>query len=150
MIALITFQIVVFIAYIKSIVWRYGVLPSISDSWYALPSKWNFLFTLFLWSLGVSMCLYGTPWYIYGGVCLCFCGAAARFKDRITKTVHFVGAVGGIILPLSALLLQGVVFPLCVVLMSTVIIKDFRIPNGTWWIEIIAFFSIILGLICAL
>ena len=55
---LLVIQVIVFLSYVVGIVSRYGVLESISDSWYSLPLKYNGLFTLFTWGLGIPMLIY--------------------------------------------------------------------------------------------
>lgn len=112
--------------------------PSISDSWYALGHAGP-VFTLFLWLIGISMCTMGNVWYFLAGACLCFTGAAAEFKQRLTSTVHVVGAIGGIFFSLLGLSLQGVRYPTVVFLLTTVIIYKLQVRNKTWYVELAAF-----------
>lgn len=147
---LLLIQFLCFVAYITFIVKRYGVLPSISDSWYHLPLNMKFLFTLFTWSIGVPMLLYGTTWFFMSGAGLCFVGAAPMFKMKqgLTDEVHFGGATLGIF---GALLGIGFAFsswfPLAVFILMSLLIIIRKVPNYLWWIEIVAFVTILAGLI---
>ena len=101
-------QLVVFLLYVGFIIKRYGVLPSISDSWYVLPLSQQFLFTLFTWGLGIPMLLYGNIWFFLSGAGLSFVGAATAFKSKIglTKEVHYGGALVGILGALIGILVE--------------------------------------------
>lgn len=128
---------------------RFGVLPSISDSWYELqPKKQSYLFTFFIWGLAVPMFFVGTFWYALACGFLCFVGVATQFKEGgMTKVVHNWGAAGGIGLALLALLIEGFVFPLAFTLLGIAFVVKKKLPNKIWWIEIIAFVNIELALI---
>lgn len=79
------FQTIIFITWNAAIIIKYGMLPSMSDSHYALPKKYRGLFTLFIWALAVPMFFYSNQWYFLSGACICGTGAAAEFKIRFTK-----------------------------------------------------------------
>lgn len=135
-------QTAVFVIYITLIWARYGVLDSISASYYELPQKWNWLFTIFLWALGFTILFYGSVWFFFAGAFLCFAGTASQFKESLTSTVHYVGAVGGIVFAtigihnafLSIMMIFGV-FGLAVL----------DIKNLTWWTETLCFIMITIG-----
>lgn len=127
-------------------------LPSISDSWYELPSPINHLFTLFTWSLGFAMVFQGngqTPLFFFSGAGLLFVGTATQFKwtGAHTNIVHYAGAVVGILGALIGLWVEnGIYLPLFVWLVQTLIFKVIKLKNFTWWVEILAFVCIVGGL----
>lgn len=131
------------------IVIRFGVLPSISDSWYELePKKQSYLFTFFIWGLAVPLFFVGTFWYALASGFLCFVGVATQFKEGgMTKAIHNWGAAGGIVLALFALLLEGFVFPLAFTLLGIAFVMKKKVSNRIWWVEIIAFVNIELALV---
>lgn len=147
-------QALVFVSYIGFIVYRFGVLPSISESWYRLePLRKSFLFTLFCWSLSTLM-LFQTnetsAWFFASGAGLAFVGAATMFKwaGAYTDKIHSLGALIGI---QSALIGLGVEYnnwiPTAVFTAIAVIISAFKVKNKVWWTEIVAFVCIISGLL---
>jgi len=142
-------QFLVFVAYVSYIINQYGILPSISDSWYALPRRYNFLFTLFTWGIGIPMLFYGNAPLFFAGAGLTFVGAATQFKMErsYTKQVHFAGAGIGIIIPLLYLAISfGNWIPLVIQVIGTLIITQSKINNKLWWVEILAFICIMFGL----
>ena len=143
-------QIIVFLSYVIGIVSKYGVLPSISDSWYSLPLGWKSLFTFFTWGIGIPMLLYGTLPLFISGAGLCFVGAATQFKmkESYTRLIHFAGAAVGIVTPLIYFLWSfNVGLPFAIQLVGSLIIwnsKEFN--NKLWWVEILGFLMVVYGL----
>lgn len=143
-------QSLIFIFYIRFIIKRYGILSSISDSWYKLPESDNWMFTMFIWGIGIPMLMFATTeniLYFFSGAFISFVGAAREFKDRSADIIHYIGAAGGIAFALTALVLDGIWFPFILVLTFSIALRSFKISNLTWWIEVIAFIFIELGLI---
>jgi len=149
MLGLFIAMITVFVTYVTFIVAKYGILPSISESYYRLPEKYNFLFTLALWGFAFPAMIIGTP--VTGlmfGACagIMFVGAAAAFQQTLTKTVHYVGASMGMILSQVAIATTFGMWYLslgCVV--TALLLYLFRKQiNYThlWWIEIMCFVAI--------
>lgn len=149
-------QIAIFIVYVTYIVITFGVLPSISESWYRLEEKkknLGFLFTLFCWGIGFLMpfhTLGDTGWFVGSGAGLIFVGAATMFKSTAAHTniVHSVGAALCIVMGFLGLGFQyhewlpGIMF-IVLLIPSILFIKKDR----TWWIEMLAFTSIGVGLL---
>lgn len=140
-------QLITFILYVGYIYVKYGELHSISQSWYELPQNRKWMFTLFTWTLGVTLCFLQTNLFFISGIGFCFVGAAAMFDDNdITKYTHYTGAGIGI---LFAFL--GMTFDLKFIL--PIIIYAITIPielfiirkNVIWWIEIWAFVLLMFG-----
>ncbi len=151
-------MIISFAIYILWIVMKFGVQPSISDSFYALQNKYGkgslipWLFWLFLinvaWPIFPLMQFNGFAFFAMAGIILV--GAAARFKSgKSTETPHVVGAVGGIGL---AFLSIGFVYQgwawlwIAVFLVLAGILKLIKINHIIWWVEILAFTLIIVAL----
>ena len=150
MIALTLTQLLVITLYLGLITKRYGVLPSISDSWYSLPQRENFLFTLFTWGLGIPMLFYGNVWFFLSGSGLSFVGAATQFKSMIgiTKEVHYAGALVGILGALIGIWVQwDNLLPLVWFLFLALSIQVSYMKNKIWWQEIVAIVLILWGLL---
>lgn len=153
-------QGLIFVSYITFLWVKFkGPLPSISESWYRLKELgglWYWLFTLFCLALGITMIFQSyepnitTSWFFISGSALCFVGAATAFKDYsfITPYVHSISAGICIICALAGI---GVEYhswiPAIIFTVLTALIKLLKINNGTWWIEISAFVSILSGLL---
>jgi len=143
----------VFIGYVSWIWNKYGVLPSISDSYYHLPKNLRPLFTLFCWGFSIPAIILGSSGLMFfAGGGITFVGAAAAFKEKSSSTVHVVGAMMGVLLSQVAILFQYHMWPLNIAFLAIAIpftltrfikIKGKEIcPNRTWWIEIAAFLAI--------
>ena len=147
---LLVIQVIVFLSYVVGIVSRYGVLESISDSWYSLPLKYNGLFTLFTWGLGIPMLMYGSVALFLSGAGLCFVGAATRFKlgYGYTTLVHFSGAVAGVLIPLLYFgFSYGIWWPFLLQFSGCIFIFAYdTITNPIWWVEILGFITVLSGL----
>lgn len=149
-------QILIFISYVTFIVIKFGVLSSISESWYKLE-EWKrnsgILFTLFCWGIGFLMpfhTLGDTGWFVGSGAGLIFVGAATMFKSTAayTNVVHMVGAFFCITFGFLGLGFQyHQWYPLIVFLISVIPLYFTIKKNRTWWIEMLAFTSIGVGLI---
>jgi len=140
--------------YITYILWRnnWKVLHSVSDSWYILKQKEHheeILFTIFTYFLGIGLILqyYHSFLFFLGGMGLFWVGTQTQFRgESIKGTIHYVGAVLAIVLSLIGLLTQGVWIPLLICGVGTSIMYLGKIKNFIWWVEMLAFITIIWGL----
>lgn len=148
--ALFILMISTFLSYLIMIYIRYGILDTISSSYYKLPQNQKFLFTMFCWSFSIPAMILGDSALMFlAGACICFTGAAAAYRQEMTSTVHIIGAVGGVIFsqlsiwidyPLSEKMwLFGVISIIGFIAM-------YLIKEKTWWIETYAFLNICLVL----
>lgn len=147
---------VIFPIYIIYILWRnqWKVLHSISDSWYILKSKGKseeILFTLWCYITGLLLLLQYPNSFLFfpAGMGLFWVGTQTQFRDNetpIKETIHYLGAILTILLSLIGLLLNGIWLPLVIFSPSAYLIQQWGIKNGIWWVEIIAFITIIGGL----
>jgi hypothetical protein len=146
-------QLLIFVTYVTYITYRFGVLPSISESFYKLNEfRKGHFFTFFCFALSTTMVLESyksSPLYFFSGVGLAFVGVATRFKwsGAHTNIVHYLGAFVGIVSALAALYFEsGMWIPATLFAFITALIVLFKIKNATFWIEIVAFLLIITGL----
>lgn len=154
LIVLFLFMVAVYLTYNISIYRKYGILPSVSASYYSLPKKWNLLFTLFTWGYALPAMIIGVDlthnvlMFLAGGG-ITFVGAAAAYKEELTEKVHVYGAWIGI----GATQLS-IIFDFHMWYVSAVsiglggLLYLLKIKNLTYWVEQIAFISItyVLGL----
>ena len=148
---------VIFPIYTLYILWRnnWKVLHSISDSYYMLKRKERneeILFTLFTFFLGIGLILqyYHSFLFFGAGMGLFWVGTQTQFRDEVSikGKIHYIGAVLAIALSLIGLLTQGVWVPLLSFLILGFLLWGMRKDEGDWiwWIEILAFLIIIIGL----
>ena len=88
-----------FFAYLLLMAKLHGIQPSISDNYYVSRHRWTF--GMAMWWVGLGMLpamLEVTPemwqfsaFFCCGGVI--FVGAAAAFREEVTRQVHFAGAI---------------------------------------------------------
>lgn len=150
---LIGIQTAIFFAYLRTVYSYFGILPSISDSWYELKAKQEGSqknFTFFLWAIAIPLMvtggLTGNVFYFISGACLCFTGATGAFRERITREVHYTGACGGMLSALVGLWVDGLhAFPILAATAAYALYR-FKAKNKIWWIEVIVFGFTVTGL----
>jgi len=138
----------IFIAYNVVIVMRYGILESISASYYALPERYRYIFTLTLWSFSGLIAITATTPYLFlacGGIM--FVGAAAEFREDLTDMVHYFGAVTGIVMGLVHLVVVGMYHLTVAYILIFLSFLIFGKRSKVFWIEVFAFYTIVIGLI---
>ena len=131
------------------------ILPSISDSWYALQTNkpiLRHLFTVWCYVVGLLLLLYYTYSFAFflGGMGMMWVGTYTEFYRRSTEHewIHFSGAVIAIIASLVGLVHNQIYLPSIIMVLGTPLTYLVFKEKGThiFWIEIVAFVSIILGL----
>ena len=134
-----------FTAYVAAIWIKFGVLPSISESYYRLKKLQKSFFTLAMFGTGLPITIYAEGGLMFfAGAGICFVGAAPAFREDMTGRVHVIGAVGGIVLGLLSLWLDySLWIPQVVFAGLTFFLTFFRVRNHTWWIEILAYMCIV-------
>lgn len=137
--------IAVFFSYVGTVWAKFGVQPSISDSFYSWKGNWRHLFTFFCWGLALPIFI-AEPihWFFITAGGLGFVGTAAEIKKEFVSKVHNPSAVVAII---SGLLGITFVFGHWYIALSGIVLSGllalFNVKNKIWWVEIIAFISII-------
>ena len=135
-------MITVFVSYVTFIWIKYGVQKSISDSYYRLPTRKQFLFVFFCWGFAIPAMILGNCALMFlAGVFICFVGAAAAFKgDKMTEWVHVVGAYGGVLLSQLAIwIIYDMWYITVLFIVLSGLLYILKVKNKTWWVEIIAF-----------
>lgn len=151
-----------FIIYVGATWITFGVLPSISDSFYFWDYKlgrgWGYIFTIFCWILGFPLVMLASimpenfQWIAFlAGSGFGFVGAACLIKDPNVMEIHGKAAAVGII---ASLFLAGISVGSWAwivigigVLISIIIALCKKIENKIWWVEITSFLSVIIPLV---
>ena len=141
----------IFWSYVIFIGFKYGVQKSISESYYVLPKKLNFIFTLVLWGFAIPLCILsnGDGLMFFAGAGICFVGAAAQMHEDFVRKVHMTAAIGGITLgELSIIFVHDMWWLTLAGVLIFIPIFIFATKTRLWWGEIIAFLtmSIAMGL----
>lgn len=142
------FMLAVFFGYVGFIWSKYGILPSISESYYRFPDKLKQLFTFFCWGFAFPAIIIGVDLtdnflMFLAGSGIVFVGAAAAFKQKVTKTVHFVGAGAGVVLSQLSIALDFHYYIFNAIFLAAGLYVIFKkSPSKIWWIEIAAFLTI--------
>ena len=143
-------MVTVFVTYITITGIAFGILPSISASYYALKNPLQKLgFTLFIWGFALPLIPLSTTLFGFlAGGFIAFVGAACAYKQELTEKVHIVGAVGGILFGLLYIIVDlgqwQVAFITVLPIAALALLKP---NNKTYWIEIVAFVGIMLGIL---
>ena len=152
-----TLLTILFPLYVLYIITENGnkILPSISDSWYVLQTNkpiLRHLFTIWCYLMGLLLLSYYTYSFAFflGGMGMMWVGTYTEFYRRSSEHeyLHFSGAVIAILSSLIGLVHNQIYFPSIVMVLGTPLTYLIFKEKGThiYWIEIIAFVSIILGL----
>ena len=138
----------VFVAYVLFIWIKYGIQKSISESYYVLPKKWNFLFVLFCWLFAFpAMFLGNSYWMLFAGGGIVFVGAAAAMHTFPTRAWHLSGAIGGIILSQLAIFFQYDLLWLNIASLSLAALVALLFKKyAMWCVELVAFTAISIAL----
>jgi len=164
MIYITAFQVLVFVTYVSFIWKRFGVLNSISESYYVLSSdskllSLNGMFTIFCILISFPFFFHSREFHpelateqdltflFFLPMLLSFTGVAADFKREISNVIHFAAVSVAVISAFAGLWLQySINFPAIACILVTVLILLFG-KHKIWWIEINCFSWIMLGLI---
>jgi len=126
---------------------KYGVLNSISASYYKrLEDNNSRDFVIFCWGLGLPMFLYQPVWqaqlcFMLAGFLLCIVGIASHYKEKFVDKIHNVGSFGAIVLGFAGIVFQDHLWSIPTVvlfLVSCLLIIKKRVSNRTWWVEVAA------------
>lgn len=143
----IAISFIIFTAWLIFTRLAFGKLDSISESFYKLSEKHRFIFTLVLWGFSLPLMVnVNSVWLFLSISGIAFVGAAAAYKEELTSTVHFIGAIGGIIMGLIYLITQGL-FWLALPYILVSVSLYFLSKRPTYWIEIVSYYTILIGLI---
>lgn len=146
---ILSYLLISFTAYLIYIISKYGVLKSISDSYYFLEKKG--LFFVFIINTSWSFMIVGETWLMFlAGALLMFVGGAAAFKEKTTGIVHVIGAIGGITAGMASLCVDFKLWWLVILYtLLALFLSLANVRNRTWWIEVSAFVTVIIGLLIA-
>jgi len=143
-------SLLIFTDYVAYITVKLGWLKSISDSWYHLKEKDRWFFTLSLWGFSIFLAIAGDTLLTFlAAAGICFAGAAADGRHvKITETVHVIGATGGIILGILALIFDFHLWvPALILSIFSILVMEQNMRNHTFWIEVVAYYTIWLGIL---
>jgi len=139
-------SLVVFISYLAYVLIKYGIQRSISDSYYRLTKIDGWMFTIATWgySFPLIFAANGDGILFLAGVLICAVGAAPDATGA-DKGFHSAFAEGGIAVALAWMIFHVwfVAVP-TILLIALIYYKKYR--NHTWWIEVVAYLSIVLSI----
>ncbi len=138
---LFSLMVTVFVAYVLFISIKYGIQKSISESYYVLPKKYNFLFVLFCWLFAFPAMILGNSYLmLFAGGGIVFVGAAAAMHKFPTRWVHLAGAIGGMILGCLAMIFQYHMWYMVVGIVGAILLAALLDKKHLmWWTEIAIF-----------
>lgn len=148
-ITLLLFSLIIFFSYLIYVYKNHGILSSISASYYVIKHK--ILFLLWTWGSALPLIILGEHGLsFFAGGFLMFVGVASntRVNDKMVSVIHIVGATGAIIL--GYLFLWFDLHLWWLVLISLVPLFYMyltKLKNHTWWIEVLAYMTVIIGLL---
>ena len=139
-----------FFGYVGYIAVRYGIQPSVSESYYRLPRNFQWVFTIATWGYAIPAMIIGLDFTGNGivflaGVGIAFVGASPAFhKLGMERTVHTVGAVVGITAMQLFLCIVGFWWITLTfgIISGLLFIWKKTYSHFIWWVEIAAFISI--------
>ena len=141
-------MVTVFLAYVTFIWSKYGVLKSISESYYKLPKKQNWLFVAFTWLFAFPAMILGNSYLmLFAGGGIVFVGAAAAMHTFPTRAWHLSAAIGGMILGCIAMIVQFHMWYLVAAIAAAIgLAAIIDKKHLMWWTEIAIFVAISIAL----
>lgn len=146
------FALLIMTAYLLLVIFKFGWLKSISDSYYHIKHK--YIFTFVLWSFAVLMLLgvndvIKTAIYPFACFGIVIVGAYSHFKgSKFIKIMHFIGAIGGIALGIVGLWVEFGYMWLTLIYLPLYAVAKFVIRNNNfYWIEVFAIYLIGISLL---
>lgn len=152
-IILMLISFLIFNGYLLLVYWKVGIQKDVSTSFYALEKRfknWKWIFTFAIWGSMFPIAIVGveiTPFFWWAAAFIMFVGAAPAFKQKLTRTVHLIGAIGGIAFSVLAFIVTSPWLAVLCLLAPMGIIKAKNYNNNTWWIETIAYNGSWIGLL---
>jgi hypothetical protein len=148
-IVLLTFIMVVFLAYTLGIYFAFGVTTSISSSIHKLQGTKKSLYSLFMLGIAIPfMIVSDTPLGWWAGAFLAIDFAAPSGGNKFQYILHCIGADVGMLLGMVMLIVDFGQWPIVAVTAVYVAFYQFRkIENRTWWIECTVFAAAWIGLL---
>lgn len=145
----------VFFSYVLFIIIKYGILESISHSYYNLPSSLKFLFTFFCWGfslpaaiIGFSLSEYSLFQFLifWASSGIMFVGASPNFKLKLEGDIHNIAAYIGVVSSqlFIFLVFENLKFILPTFILISILLFLLKVKNLIWWIEILAFLFILI------
>lgn len=143
-----------FFGYTGFIALKYGIQPSVSESYYKLPRNKQWLFTIATWGYAIlamiiGLQLTGNGLVFLAGSGIAFVGAAPAFHGiGLERTVHTVGAFVGVT---AAQAFISIILGFWWITLGFAIVSGFLFcwkktyTHFVWWVEITAFISIYLS-----
>lgn len=143
-ILLLTTSTIIFFGYIALVWIKFGILPSISDSYYYFK-KIPGLFFFAMFGTGLPITIFAeTGLLFFAGSFIVLVGAAGAFRQELIGKVHVIGAVGSIVLGMVSIWVDYGYWYISVgFALMTFLLTFFRIKNHTWWIEIFGYVCIV-------
>lgn len=157
-------SITLFVSYVIWFIKKWGLLPSISDSYYKyykedkniikwIPIKMKYLFTFFVWGFSFTALISNpTPLLFFAITSLGITGVSPAFKDDdLTHKLHIYGAYGGVGLSqLSIIFEHHMWYISALFLLLSIIIfllsKYKGLKNKILWVELLAFMTMFIAL----
>lgn len=145
---MISISLITFTGYLIFIYLRFGVLPNISESFYHIKNKFLFI----LWTLGTAlpiMVLGESGWSFFSGAFLIVVGVASDARStEMTGRVHSICAKGTVALGFAFLVFVLHLWWLVLIAVAGIALMNYlKIKNDVWWIECLAYYTIISGFI---
>ena len=149
---------ITFVTYLVYIYYRFGILDSISESYYKLKEAGNkWLFIVFMYVLAscllliASFNLHPMAWtFFLAGSGAAFVGIAAQYRDNMTETWHIAATLALIFFSLLGLgLLFGSWWPSYFLIVGALVMLIMKplIKKHGYWVEVLAFVIIWGGLL---
>jgi hypothetical protein len=160
--ALIIFSFAIFVTYTLVTIILFGILPSLSASYYKWEEKYKcgWLFSATMFTMAVTLLpawltlSEGSTFQFLSFLCpasLIFVGAAPKFEnDRLEKWLHPIAAIICAVCAICWLLLVGhlwrvVLISFVVLLGIGIITKTFK-KSAVFWFEMVAFVATYIGI----
>jgi hypothetical protein len=146
------FSVVIFTTFIALVWHKFGVLNSISYTFYRLEKSQRWIFTIALWLFSIPIIIYGglngSALLFLSGGAIVWTGAVAAYNSSdLELKVHITSASFGVIAGLLHLVVNLHLYYLVLGAVITGLLIRIFSQKYVWWVEVLAFYTILTGLI---
>ena len=158
--SLVIVQLVAMTTFLVVVALKYGILETISKSYFALgvKSMKRHYFTAIMWAMALPFAfilatLEGAPWYSVLALFLCttslsILGTAGNYRKDLIGMMHNIGALGSIVFGfLSVVLIWHSYIIIGVTLLLIGALQIWKPKNVVYWQEVVSIYGIAFGIL---
>jgi hypothetical protein len=138
-----------YVGYVSTVWVKFGIQPSVSDSFRCWNVKWFNPFTLFSWILAFTILpITPNPFFLFAGAGAGIVGTAFNLDSVSVEKVHNKAAITLIVAAILGIAFTfGAWWTAGIAIVVAGLLAALKVKNKIWWVEHIAFAAVIFELV---